>query len=87
MILKKRAKKLREETGRPIYAEADLNTTGVWKLMQASFERPTRMLVTEPVVIFFTLWVIFAWGILFLFFSSVAQTFSVNYGWGTFQCF
>ncbi|KAJ5818956.1 hypothetical protein N7474_004547 [Penicillium riverlandense] len=83
VILKKRAKKLRHETGRPIYAEADLNTTSVWKLMQVSFERPTRMLLTEPVVIFFTLWVSFAWGILFLFFSSVGQTFSHNYGWGT----
>ncbi|KAJ5081078.1 hypothetical protein N7456_013316 [Penicillium angulare] len=84
VILKKRAKKLRKETGRPIYAEADLNTTSVWKLLQVSFERPTRMLLTEPVVIFFTLWVSFAWGILFLFFSSVSQTFSHNYGWGTF---
>ncbi|CAG8049124.1 unnamed protein product [Penicillium nalgiovense] len=85
VILKKRAKKLRQETGRPIYAEADLDTTSVLKLVQISFERPTRMLLTEPVVIFFTLWVSFAWGILFLFFSSVAQTFSANYGWGTFQ--
>lgn len=84
VILKKRAKKIRKETGRPVYAEADLDTTSVWKLLQVSFERPTRMLLTEPVVTFFTLWVSFAWGILFLFFSSVAQTFSHNYGWGTF---
>ncbi|KAJ6006825.1 hypothetical protein N7451_004769 [Penicillium sp. IBT 35674x] len=84
VILRKRAKRLRKETGRHIYAEAELDTTSVWKLIQVSFERPTRMLVTEPVVIFFTLWVSFAWGILFLFFSSVSQTFSHNYGWGTF---
>ncbi|KAJ5085065.1 hypothetical protein N7532_009836 [Penicillium argentinense] len=75
VILRKRAKKLRRETGRPIYSESELNTTNVWKLVQVSFERPTRMLLTEPVVTFFTLWVSFAWGILFLFFSS---------GWGTF---
>ena len=43
------------------------------------------MLLTEPVVTFFTLWISFAWGILFLFFSSVPQTFSSNYGWGTVQ--
>lgn len=43
------------------------------------------MLLTEPVVTFFTLWISFAWGILFLFFSSVVQTFSTNYGWDTFQ--
>ncbi|KAF3391668.1 hypothetical protein F1880_007941 [Penicillium rolfsii] len=85
VILKKRAKRLRRETGRPIYAESELNTKNVWKLLQVSFERPTRMLLTEPVVTFFTLWVSFAWGILFLFFSSVGQTFSHNYGWDTFQ--
>lgn len=84
VILRKRAKKLRLETGREIYSESELNATSVLKLMQISFERPTRMLLTEPVVIFFTLWVSFAWGILFLFFSSVGQTFSHNYGWGTF---
>ncbi len=43
------------------------------------------MLLTEPVVIFFTLWVSFAWGILFLFFSSVPQTFSRDYGFDGFQ--
>ncbi|KAF7713082.1 MFS-type transporter [Penicillium ucsense] len=85
VILKKRAKKLRRETGRPIYAESELKTTSTLQLIQISFERPTRMLLTEPVVTFFTLWVSFAWGILFLFFSSVGQTFSHNYGWSTFS--
>jgi hypothetical protein len=60
VILKKRAKSLRQETGRPLYAESELDTTSVWKLLQISFERPTRMLLTEPVVTFFTLWVSFA---------------------------
>ncbi|PYI27943.1 MFS general substrate transporter [Aspergillus indologenus CBS 114.80] len=83
VILTRRAKKLRKETGRPIYAEAELDNTSVWRLLQISFERPTRMLLTEPVVIFFTLWISFAWGILYLFFSSVVQTYSTNYGWGT----
>jgi MFS family permease len=41
------------------------------------------MLTTEPVVIFFTLWISFAWGILYLFFSSVVQTYSTNYNWST----
>lgn len=50
-----------------------------------SFKRPTKMLVSEPVVIFFTLWISFAWGILFLFFSSVVQTFGDSYGFGIFQ--
>ncbi|PWY72163.1 MFS general substrate transporter [Aspergillus sclerotioniger CBS 115572] len=85
VILARRAKKLRKETGRPIYAEAELDNTSVWRLLQISFERPTRMLLTEPVVAFFTLWISFAWGILYLFFSSVVQTFSTNYGMNVLQ--
>jgi MFS family permease len=53
------------------------------KLFKISFMRPTKMLLTEPVVIFFTLWISFAWGILFLFFSPVVQTFSTAYGFNT----
>ena len=85
IILKKRAKKIRKETGRKVYARSELEAPSVWTLLRISFERPTRMLLTEPVVLFFTLWISFAWGILFLFFSSVVQTFNTNYGWGTFQ--
>ncbi|KAB8256316.1 major facilitator superfamily domain-containing protein [Aspergillus pseudonomiae] len=82
VILKKRARKIRKETGRPVYAQAELDKVSTLKLLQISFQRPTRMLLTEPVVIFFTLWISFAWGILYLFFSSVVQTYSTNYGWG-----
>lgn len=85
MILRKRARKIRRETGRPVYAKSELEKTNVVKLIRISFERPVRMLLTEPVVTFFTLWISFAWGILFLFFSSVVQTFSANYGFNTFQ--
>jgi hypothetical protein len=42
------------------------------------------MLITEPVVTFFTLWVSFAWGILFLFFDSVYLTFHEDYKWDCF---
>ncbi|EAW12204.1 putative MFS multidrug transporter [Aspergillus clavatus NRRL 1] len=82
VILKNRARKIRKETGRPVYAACEINAPSTLRLLRISFERPTRMLTTEPVVIFFTLWISFAWGILFLFFSSVVQTFSTNYGWG-----
>lgn len=82
VILKRRARKIRKETGRHVYAQAEINSPSTLQLLQISFKRPTRMLMTEPVVIFFTLWISFAWGILFLFFSSVVQTYSTNYNWG-----
>ncbi|KAK2799576.1 hypothetical protein FQN50_008414 [Emmonsiellopsis sp. PD_5] len=85
IILKRRAQKIRKQTGKPVYAQSEVVASSIWKLLQISFERPARMLLTEPVVIFFTLWISFAWGILFLFFSSVVQTFSANYGFDTFQ--
>lgn len=85
VILKARAKKLRKQTGRPIYAESEIEKTSIVTLLKISFMRPTKMLLTEPVAIFFTLWISFAWGILFLFFSSVVQTFGANYGFDTFQ--
>lgn len=85
VILARRAKKLRKETGRPIYAESEISRQSLVHMLKVSFGRPTRMLISEPVVIFFTLWISFAWGILYLFFSSVVQTYSTNYGWSNFQ--
>jgi MFS family permease len=85
VILKKRAQKIRKDTGREVYAESELEKPNIGQLLKLSFLRPTKMLLTEPVVTFFTLWISFAWGILFLFFSSVVQTFSTSYGFGTFQ--
>lgn len=55
VILARRARKLRKETGRPIYAESELNRDSIVTQLKLSFARPARMLTKEPVVIFFTL--------------------------------
>lgn len=85
VILRRRANKIRKETGKPIYAQSEIDAKNPLEELKISFKRPTRMLLREPVVTFFTLWISFAWGILYLFFSSVAQTFGTNFGWGTVQ--
>jgi len=85
VILAGRAKKLRKKTGKPIYAKSEHDRESVIHTLKISVARPTKMLLIEPVVIFFTLWVSFAWGIMFLFFASVGQTFSPNYGFNTSQ--
>lgn len=59
VILMRKAKKIRKETGRDVYAKAELDQTSILKNMKVSFLRPTKMLVTEFVVISFTLWVSF----------------------------
>jgi hypothetical protein len=84
VILARRAKNLRKQ-GRNAFAKSELNKSSVVEMLKVSFKRPTKMLVTEFVVISFTLWVSFAWGILFLFQSSVTQVFTELYGFGTFQ--
>ena len=60
VILANRAKRRRQQTGRPIYNRSELEMPGVWERFKVFTVRPTRMLVTEPVVTFFTLWVSFA---------------------------
>lgn len=85
VILKSRAAKLGKQNGRSIYAESELEKPSILNPLKISFMRPTKMLLTEPVVIFFTLWISSALGILLLCFSSLVQTFSAKYGFGTFQ--
>lgn len=84
VILSKRARNLRLQTGRPIYSKFDLKAPSVLQRSKISTTRPTRMLLTEPVVLFFTVWLSFAWGTLFLFFDSVYLTFHHNYKWNVF---
>lgn len=76
----RRAKHLRQQSGKEIYAVSELDKPSTINLIKISFWRPVKMLLTEPVVSVFTVWVSFAWGILLLFFSSVVQTFESAYG-------
>lgn len=62
VLLARRAKKLRKQ-GRNAYAKSELNKESTVEMLKISFKRPTKMLITEFVVISFTLWVSFAWGI------------------------
>jgi MFS family permease len=51
------------------------------KMVATSVSRPFHLLFTEPVVFFFSLWVAFAWGILYLTFGSIPLVFQDVYGW------
>lgn len=84
VILAKRAKKLRKQGRTNAYAKSELSKVSLLQEIKVSFKQPTKMLLTEFVVISFTLWVSFAWGILFLFQSSVPLVFSTLYGWTMF---
>lgn len=55
---------MRKEEGRNVWAQSELSGETLTQQIKTSVTRPVKMLVTEPVVISFTLWVSFAWGIL-----------------------
>lgn len=84
-ILAKRAQKMRKEGHLNRFAASELNKPTFLQALKISFMRPVKMLATEVVVSSFTLWVSFAWGILFLFQSSVPIVFSDLYGFDVFQ--
>jgi MFS family permease len=85
VILAKRAHKMRKAGHVNRFARSELDKPGILEALKISFMRPTKMLATEFVVSSFTLWVSFAWGILFLFQSSVPIVFTKLYDFNTFQ--
>ncbi|EME84439.1 uncharacterized protein MYCFIDRAFT_203024 [Pseudocercospora fijiensis CIRAD86] len=94
VILQNKAKKLRKEGNlsnddndpkKYAYAKSELEKPSIVQALKLSFMRPTKMLISEFVVISFTIWVSFAWGLLFLFQSSVGIVFSELYNFDTFQ--
>jgi MFS family permease len=58
---------------------ADEQRVSVTRMIASSLYRPVHMLFTEPVVFFFSLWISFAWAILYLQFGSIPLVFRVNH--------
>lgn len=85
VILAKRAKKMRKQGRRTAYARCELHKPGILQALKISFMRPTKILFTEFVVSSFTLRVSFAWGILFMFQTSVPIVFGGLYGFDALQ--
>lgn len=80
--LHKRAKQLQKATGDERYvAEDDIYTPDVKSMLKASSVKAIRMLVTEPVVFAFGLWIAFCWAVVFLFLSVIPITFTEKRGW------
>lgn len=82
VALHKRAKQLRDATGDERYvAEDDIYTPDLKSMLRASSVKAIRMLVTEPVVFAFGLWIAFCWAVVFLFLSVIPITFQEKRGW------
>lgn len=59
----------------------DEERTSVGKMISVSVYRPFHLLTTEPVVFWFSLWVSFAWAILYLTFASIPLVYARQYQW------
>ncbi|TGJ87585.1 hypothetical protein E0Z10_g1214 [Xylaria hypoxylon] len=57
----------------------------IMTMISTSLTRPFHFLFTEPIVFFFSLWVSFAWAVLYLTFGSVPLVFRRQYGFTTQQ--
>lgn len=81
VILRKRCKKLTQETGRNHYVEgADSDEEGWLSMLKVSVSRPLLYLFTEPIVTALSLVIGFAWGCVFLFIGAISHVFADNYG-------
>lgn len=60
---------------------ADEERASLGKMISISVYRPFHLLFTEPVVFSFSLWVSFAWAVLYLTFASIPYVFETVYGW------
>ncbi|KAF2009088.1 MFS general substrate transporter [Aaosphaeria arxii CBS 175.79] len=81
VLLTQRARRIRRETGKTVYASAEKTHLTFKEVIRETLIRPSRMLVTEPVVLFFGLWSAFCIGTAFMFTQSIVQVYSGLYSW------
>jgi len=84
VILKHRANRIRKQTEKKCYAQAELETPKISQVIKEAVVRPLHMLCTEFVVGSFTIWSAFCFGTAFLSTQSVPQTYRENYAWSPF---
>ncbi|KAF2660124.1 MFS general substrate transporter [Lophiostoma macrostomum CBS 122681] len=84
VILTQNAKRIRAKTGKPVYARTEKSHTSFSAILADTLVRPARMLITEPVVLFFGFWSAFCIGTAFMFTQSIVQVYGGLYEWGYF---
>lgn len=60
--------------------KSDEERESISKMIAISCYRPFHLLFTKPVVFFFSLWVSFAWAVLYLTFAAIPLVFSTTHG-------
>ncbi|CUS08262.1 unnamed protein product [Tuber aestivum] len=60
--------------------KADEERESISLMVRVSLTRPFRFLITEPVVFWFSCWLTFAWGILYMFLEAIPLVFIESHG-------
>ncbi|KAF8548850.1 MFS general substrate transporter [Imleria badia] len=93
IILTRLARKMRQTKQDSRYhARAETDKHSLFTLIKISSTRPIRLLLTEPTVLSFSLWIGFTWGVLFCFIDSISgemesiYDFTINQQGSTYVC-
>ncbi|KAL9027731.1 MAG: hypothetical protein Q9196_003788 [Gyalolechia fulgens] len=83
-ILKRRAQRMRRETGNPnIFAPLELEKKGARQMITVTLTRPVRMFLSEAIVLFSCVYISIAYAIFYLFFEAYPLIFEGIYGFNT----
>ncbi|KXN88326.1 hypothetical protein AN958_07471 [Leucoagaricus sp. SymC.cos] len=86
IVIVKIAKRLRKKTGDKRYrARVEDERVDLKKLIYISCTRPIYLMLTEPVVASFSLWLGFAWGINYCMIESISMVFTTLHGFNSGQ--
>lgn len=85
VLLARRASRIRKATGKTVYAKAETSHTSLKAVLKETIIRPSKMLISEPVVLSFGLWSAFCIGTAFMFTQSITQVYTALYSWTFFE--
>jgi multidrug resistance protein len=81
-LLRKRAERLRAETGNPnITTEQELFKASLSEIIIETLIRPCQMIATEPILLLMSLFIALIYGLLYAFFFSFPVVFGEDYHW------
>lgn len=80
-LLRRRAAKLRKDTNNEKYWSTYDDRKAFWPLLRVNLSRPFVLMVTEPILIFWDVYVAIVYGVLYLCFVAYPIVFSEIRGW------
>lgn len=80
MLLERKAKKLRKETGNPALRSKLASKLSPGDLFKLSIVRPMKLLIFSPIVLALSTFMAVVYGYLYLLFTTITNVFEGNYG-------